>query len=95
MKRETGLFKRCKHLNWDSCACNWYGRYRDYHGISLAKWMGKRELSKTDARRALHLMRAQIDEGVFDVAGRTTAIATVRQRMTPISRHRPDPLYAR
>ena len=83
-RRVPGLFKRCKHLNWDSCGCAWWGRYgKDGARVSLPKWMGERTLNKTEAIRALNVLRAQVDEGTFSVHGRTEEIAITRKGRQP------------
>jgi integrase len=66
--KTEGLYKQCRHLDWDRCACPWQGRYKGQR-LSLKKWSGQRLDTKEQAKAVLKRMMSAIDAGTFSPKG--------------------------
>jgi integrase len=66
--KTEGLFKYCKHLDWDRCTCPWWGRYKRHH-VSLKKWAGQRIENKDQAKAVLKRFMTAVDAGTFSPRG--------------------------
>jgi len=66
--KAEGLYKRCKHLSWDRCACPWWGRVKKQR-VSLEKWAGVPVASKELAKGVLARMEAAVLGKTFDKRG--------------------------
>src|SRR4051812_19873695 len=64
-RKTPGLYKLCKHISWEHCACPWWGQYQG-HRVSLKKWTGKLIPDKRAAGAALRRVQDAIDAGSFD-----------------------------
>ncbi len=63
-----GLYKYCKHLDWDRCSCPWWGRYKRQH-VSLKKWSAQRLTNKDQAKAVLKRFMTAVDSGTFSKKG--------------------------
>jgi site-specific recombinase XerD len=70
-----GLFKRCKHLSWEKCACPWWGRCKG-HRVPLKKWAGTPIPNKEIAKKVLTRMEAAVLADTFDKRGERAAPLT-------------------
>ena len=73
--RVSGLFKECRHLSWDRCACPWLGRFRDVRRINLGKWAGvPGQLSRSQAADVLREMQGQVLTAKFHPKSRVEGL---------------------
>lgn len=63
-----GLFKRCKHTEWNACARPWWGRFRGER-VPLAGWSRSAINSKDAAKAVLSRMQSAVRTGKFDRRG--------------------------
>lgn len=62
-----GLRKLCKHFDWRTCPCKWYGSYRQKRQC-LTKWWGPID-SYATAQKALIDWQKTINDGTYDKRG--------------------------
>src|ERR1700681_2021238 len=73
--KAEGLYKQCRHLSWDKCACPWWGRFKGQR-ISLEKWAGTPVGNKELAMGVLGRMQSAILGDSFDKRGERAALLT-------------------
>ena len=66
--KTEGLFKRCKHLSWDNCACPWWGRVKGQR-VSLEKWSATPIPNKEIAKKIQARMQSAVLNNKFDKRG--------------------------
>jgi integrase len=71
--KAEGLFKRCKHLSWDNCACPWWGRIKGQR-VSLEKWSATPVPNKELAKKVLSRLEAAVLNHKFDKRGEQAAL---------------------
>jgi hypothetical protein len=72
--KATGLYKRCRHWNWDQCSDPWWGRFRGRR-VNLARWAQIRIPSKDLARATLGRMIDRVTSGTFNPRGEQTILS--------------------
>jgi integrase len=60
-----GLSKRCKHLDWTRCTCNWYGKFGGVHYTNLNIWSKTQLDTKQQAELAFSNFKSAILAGTF------------------------------
>lgn len=81
--KTEGLFKQCRHLDWDRCGCPWHGRYKR-HRVSLQKWSGRRLSTKDQAKVVLTRLVAAIDASTFTPKGERPVGAAANRSFSSI-----------
>jgi integrase len=60
-----GLTKRCRHIEWNRCACTWYARYRHVDKTSLNFWTGRELPTRALAAQAFEAFKQAVRDGTL------------------------------